>query len=401
MKRRRNGEGSYYRNSSGAYVYACRYVDPLTGKKKRKAITAATKEKLDEKVSIWKKNLAAKESPEKMTVGDWCEQFLRNVKPTVKTKTFASYDGNIRNHIIPALGTIKLKDLSPSHVQAMINDLHSSGLSPETTATVRRVLSVALNQAVAYWLIPDNPVNATKPPRIEKKLPVVLNKEQIIALLDAADKCEFLPKTDDDSRLYLRRCYFTLLCIAIDSGCRIGELLALRWMDLQQGRLYIRRALEGNKIGTPKTESSYRAVTLSKSALGILKDFCKYQLAYCDKWGFWKVSDNSLIFANSWGTIIYLQNLSKRWWKPLLKAACIPVGFRWHNLRATSATQLLQSGIPVKAVSERLGHSNVSVTLSKYAGIVRGIEEQAAIVMDGVIGKTKTLPPPPTDSGEE
>ena len=390
MKRRRNGEGSYYRGLDGIYVFSCRYTDAVTGEPKRKTITAATRDKLDTKVVEWQEKVKMRNmQSEHVTVDDWCRQFLVNVKPSVKEKTYKNYEGIIRKHIIPAIGKIRLDKLTPAQVQNMINNLHASGLAPVSVATVRRALSICLNQAVAFRLISINPVNATKAPRIEKKLPIVLNQEQIIRLLETAEVCDFLPQTDDDSRLYLRKCYYTALCLAIDSGCRIGELLALRWRDLTDGRLYISRALEGSKIGTPKTANSYRAITLSRSVLAILKEWHDYQAAYCDKWGFWSMTGDSLIFANSWGNLVYPQNLSKRWWKPLLKAAGMPVGFHWHNLRATMATQLLQGGVPVKAVSERLGHSNVSVTLSKYAGLIHGIEEQAAVVMDDVIRGTE------------
>lgn len=391
MKRRRNGEGSYYRNAAGAYVYACRYVDALTGESKRKVITAATRDKLDIKVDTWQEYIKSQQMPPQMTVAEWCEQFLANVEPTIKVKTYKGYKGIIYKHIIPAIGKIKLDKLSSAQIQSMINAVHASGMSPETVATIRRILSIALNQAVAYRLIPVNPVNATKSPRIEKKLPVVLSKEQILVLLEAADRCDFLPPTTDDSRLYLRRCYFYALAVAIDSGARYGELFALRWRDLVDGKLYISRALEGNKIGTPKTSTSYRAVTLSKGALKLLEEWREYQKAYCDKWGFWEFSKNSLIFCSSWGTLVYPQNLAKRWWRPLLKAAKMPQGTHWHSLRATMATQLLQGGIPVKAVSERLGHSNVSVTLTRYAGLIHGIEEQSAVIMDSILEKLPAL----------
>ncbi|MBO5637923.1 MAG: site-specific integrase [Acidaminococcaceae bacterium] len=385
MKRRRNGEGSYYQNSHGLYVYSCRYTDPLTGKSIRKSITASSQKKLDEKVTAWKDKQKAGQMPsDKMTVDEWGQKFLADVKPSLKDKTYKGYKGIFNQHITPALGKIRLNALTAAHIQKMINDLHEKGLSPATVATVRRILSISLNKAVAYRLIPVNPVNITKAPRQEKKLPIVLSKEQIVTLLVAADKCEFLPPTTDESQLYLRRCYFYALAIAIDSGARYGELFALRWRDLVEGKIYINRALEGNKIGSPKTTTSYRAVTLSKGALKLLEEWKAYQEAYCTKWGFWEFSDSSLIFTSSWGTLVYPQNLAKRWWKPLLKATKMPQGIHWHSLRATMATQLLQAGIPIKAVTERLGHTNVSVTLMRYAGLIHGIEEQSATVMGSI-----------------
>lgn len=401
MKRRRNGEGSYYRNKkSGLYVYSFKYTDPVTGKTKRKNITALSQKKLDEKVENWKKKQEEErekkqkeeELPtEQLTVEEWGKQFLSFVKPSLKVKTYKGYSGIFKKHIIPALGKIRLCELKPSHIQKMINNLYDRGLSAETVATVRRVLSISLNKAIAFKVIENNPVNATKAPRIEQKNPIVLTKEQILVLLDAADKCDFLPPTSDESQLFLRRCYFYALALAIDSGARYGELFALRWRDLKDGKLYISRALEGNKIGTPKTPTSYRSVTLSKGALKLLEEWKVYQSAYCEKWGFWEFSDNSLIYCSSWGTLVYPQNLAKRWWKPLLKATKMPHGVHWHSLRATMATQLLQAGVPVKVVSERLGHSKVSVTLTRYAGLIHGIEEQSAVIMGNILEELPTL----------
>ena len=401
MKRRRNGEGSYYRNNkSGLYVYSFSYTDPLTGVTKRKNITALTQQKLDEKVNEWKRKQEADrekrqkeaEHPsEQMNVEEWGEQFLDLFKDTLKVKTYKGYKGIFKKHINPVLGKIRLNELTPVHIQKMINNLYHDGLSPETVATVRRVLSICLNKAIAFKILQTNPVNFTKAPRIEQKNPIVLTKEQILVLLDAADKCDFLLPTSDESQLFLRRCYFYALAVAIDSGARYGELFALRWRDLKDGKLYISRALEGNKIGTPKTPTSYRSITLSKGALKLLEEWKVYQSAYCEKWGFWEFSDNSLIFCSSWGTLVYPQNLAKRWWKPLLKATKMPHGVHWHSLRATMATQLLQAGVPVKVVSERLGHSKISVTLTRYAGLIHGIEEQSAVIMGNILEELPTL----------
>lgn len=411
MKRRRNREGSYYRTKKGSYVFSIRFKDPATGKSKRKNITALTMQKLDEKVAEWKEKQAAEQKTpemvedcqdelveerkpaEELTVEKWCQQFLDAIKPTLKVKTFKSYKGNIDNHIVPVLGKIKLGELGAAPIQKMLNDLYERGLSPASVATVRRILSVCLNKAKAFGYMQVNPVDVTKAPRQEKKLPIVLSKDQIIVLLEAADTCDFLPPTTDESQLFLRRCYFTALCLAIDTGCRYGELFALRWRDLQDGKIFVSRSIEGNRIGTPKTDTSYRSVTLSEGALKILKEWYDYQSAYCEKWGFWELTDNSLIFCSSWGTLVYPQNLAKRWWKPLIKATKMPQGLHWHSLRATMATQLLSNGVPVRAVSERLGHSSVSVTLQRYSGLIHGIEEVSAKIMGNILeSSTKLLP---------
>lgn len=386
MKRRRNGEGTYTRNKKGIYIYSCRYEDPVTGKAMRKYIRAKTQVELDIKVVKWKAiRNAGMVAGGTMTVGEWCEQFLLYVKPTVKIKTYKNYAGNLRLHVIPALGKIKLNKLTTAQIQMLLTRLGVEGLSPVSVATVRRILIIALNRALDYGLLPRNPAVKSKAPRIEPKLPVTLSYEEVNRLLANAEAGDFLPATNDESSLYLRRCYYMAMRISLESGVRLGEMLALRWCDLHDGKLYITRAMEGNRVGTPKTKSSYRAITLSKKTLVDLANWQEYQKTYSEKWGLWDVCPSSLIFTSGWGTMIYPQNMAKRWWRPLLEASRMPKGIHWHSLRATMATLLLQAGVPVKVVSERLGHSSVSVTLMRYAGIVRGIEESTAVIMDNIL----------------
>lgn len=388
MKRRRNGEGSYTQDKNGLYVYSCRYDDPVSGEQKRKYLRANTKSALDAKVAEWNEQRNLRLSPEQITVGEWCTQFLAYVKPSIKAKTYNNYEGNIRLHINPALGKIRLNKLNLAQVQTMLNRLNDKGLSPVSVLTVRRVLCVVLNKAVEFSLIERNPARHSKAPRVEPKLPVVLSKEEAMRLLEYAEAGDFLPKTDDEGALYVRQCYYVAVRLALDSGCRQAELFALRWCDFKDGKLYISRALEGSRIGTPKTRTSYRAITLASSTIDILESWRVYQRSYCEKWQLWQATPQSLIFTTGWGTPVYVQNMSKRWWHPLLHASHMPAGTHWHSLRATMATLLLQAGVPVKVVSERLGHSNINVTLLRYNGIVHGIEEQSAVVMNDILTKS-------------
>lgn len=394
-RKRLDGEGSYAKEKNGSYVWACRYTDPLTGERKRKYLRSKELGELEKKVDEFKEALKLGQAPSgNMTVAEWCDKFLEETKSTVKTKTYVGYESNIRNYIRPNIGVIPLKKLTVAQVQGMLLRMSSKGLKPQTVATARRILCVALNRAVSYGIIRRNVAQDSKAPRSNATL-VVLDKEEVHRLLEYAYDSRFLPETNDPMSLYLRRCFYLLVMASLDSGARLGEASALQWGDLRGNRIYINRALEGRKIGTPKTQSGYRAITLSKTTLKELATWKAYQEAYCKKWGFWKVSNKSFIFTNGHGNIINSQNMGSRWWRPLLKASGMPDGICWRSLRATSATLLLASGVPVKSVSERLGHSNVSITLAKYAGIIRGIEEQSAVVMDGIL--SDQVEPPTID----
>lgn len=395
-RKRLDGEGSYTKEKHGSYVWACRYTDPLTGEKKRKYLRSQDLSALEKKVDDWKKSLKSGQLPSgDMTVSDWCDRFLEETKPTVKIKTYVGYEGCIRNYIRPNIGLVPLKKLTLAHVQAMLLKMSQKDLKPATVATARRILCIVLNRAVCYGLIRRNVATDSKAPKGIIAPPVVLDKEEVKRLLEYASDSRFLPETNDPVSLYLRECYYVAVRVSLDSGVRQSEMMALQWGDLRENRIYINRSMEGRKVGTPKTKSGFRGITLAPSTLKILAEWRKYQEAYCKKWAFWKVTNKSYIFTNGHGNILNSQNMGSRWWRPLLRASSMPAGTHWHTLRSSMATLLLASGIPVKSVSERLGHSSVSVTLARYAGIIRGIEEQSAVVMDGIL--SGTVEPPTID----
>ena len=230
-----------------------------------------------------------------LTVGEYLERWLKDVEETVRRSTFERYGYAIRPHILPALGRGKLKELDPAHLRAFYRDRLDSGLSPATVHKLHVVLHKALKAAVADGLIPRNAAAGLKLPRIEREEVESLTEDQARLLLetvaDAGDRLE------------------ALYVLALNTGMRQGELLALKWedVDLERGILRVRRTLtqEGGTfvLGEPKTKGSRRTIRLTSGAVEALRSHRKRQLEERVWLGsLWQ--DNGLVFASETGTII-------------------------------------------------------------------------------------------------
>jgi len=267
------------------------------------------------------------------------------------------------------LGSVKLKALSPTHVRGLYKEKLSS-LSPRTVRYIHVTLHKALKQAVSDGLIPRNATEAVKPPQVRREEIRPLTPEQVKMLLDAAsgDRLE------------------ALYVLAVHTGLRQGELLGLKWddIDLQARTLQVRRALitarGGPRLATPKTKGSRRRVSLTGVAAEALKGHLERQLAEIDRAGsLWQ--ENGLVFASETGAPLDRRYLTSRRFKPLLKRAGLP-HFRFHDLRHTCATLLLTQNVNPKVVSEMLGHSSIAITLDTYSHVLPNMQDSAARALE-------------------
>jgi integrase len=256
-----------------------------------------------------------------------------------------------------------------------------SGLSGRTVGYIHVTLYSALKAAVLDGLIPRNPASAVKPPRMDKQEMTPLSPAQARVLLVTAREMD-----DRWSALYV---------LAVTTGLRQGELLGLRWeeVDLASATLRVRHTLQppGFPKGTParltppKTRRSLRGVHLPHSAVAALLRHRKLQDAErATSNGSWR--DRSLVFPNTLGTPMDYTNLMPRHFKPLLRRAGLP-NIRFHDLRHTCATLLFTRGVHPKIVSEMLGHSSVSITLDIYSHVIPGLGDAAALAMEEALGK--------------
>jgi integrase len=300
-------------------------------------------------------------------------EWLAVVRSTVALGTFERYEQYIRVHAIPALGRIKLGRLTPQHFQRLYQEKLAAGLSPTTVSHLHTVLHGALAEAVRWGLVPRNVVALVRPPRKVHVEVVALTVEQARALLAAAA----------DNR------FEALFILALKTGLRRGELLALRWedVDLDKGVLQVRgtlrRTREGLRIGTPKTPASRRKVVLSPASVTALRRHRarqeQEQQAAFELW-----QDLGLVFPNRLGRPMEPRDLLADVYRPLLNRTGLPP-VTFHTLRHTAATLLLAEGEHPKVVQELLGHAQVSITLDRYSHMTPRLMSNAAALMDRLL----------------
>jgi integrase len=291
----------------------------------------------------------------------------------VRQSTHERYEYAINPHITPALGRIKLKDLTPAQVRWFYRQRLDSGLAPATVHKMHVVLHKALKAAVSDGLIPRNPTASLKLPRIIREEIDPLDQEEARRLLTAAcgDRLE------------------ALYVLALNTGMRQGELLALKWedVDLERGVLRVRRTLSRRNnvyvLDEPKTKKSRRTIRLTAGAATALEVHISRQLEGMERMGS-LYQPGGLVFATTTGTIINPSNLRNRSFKPLLKHAKLrPI--RFHDLRHTCATLLLSKDVNPKVVSEMLGHASVSITLDIYSHLLPDMQEKAARALEDAL----------------
>ena len=382
--RRTNGEGSiYYNRERRCYDGQFIYDDPVTGEHKRKKLTGPSKsavvkrgkEFLDQIQKAREAYLAeqAKAAP----LANWLDEWLTSyVQPCVKIKTFERYRCSINNHILPYIGQIPLDQLTAEDVQKMLNGLLESGgednkgLSPRTVNAARRTLKTALDKALHLRKIPYNPVEATKAFRTDRAQISILSRPDAKKLLAAAKE-------------YEQNAYIAVL-LALSTGMRIGEIFGLLWenIDSTGKKLYVRQSLVTTNHGyrmepSPKTKAGHRQIELPDHCVEALRDHQKWQEAQKAEW-LNKWCNLGLVVTNSNGSYRDPNYFSYVIFKRLLNLAGIKEGIRFHDLRHTHATWLLEKGVNPKVVAERLGHSSIRITLDTYSHVIQGMQQTAA-----------------------
>ena len=287
---------------------------------------------------------------------------------------------NIHRHILPELGQIPLTELRPAHIQAFYRSKLESGrvdgeggLGPSTVNQIHRILSTSLRHAVKWGLVGRNVAEAVDPPRIPRNEPHTLDSKGVNKLLEASKETAYHP----------------VFHLAIYTGLRRSELLGLRWrdVDLDMATLSVvqtRMQLPGGKsfFQEPKTSKGRRQVALSPSSVILLRDYRELQGLQSIMAG-WEITPDSPIFRYEDGSDILPDSVTHAFKKLALKAGL--QGVRFHDLRHTHASLMLKQGIHPKVVSERMGHSTVSITLDVYSHVTPGIQRAAALAFDEVV----------------
>ena len=376
-KRRANGEGNIRKRKDGRWEGRFTVgINPETGKQIFKNVLGKTQAEVKEKL---KKALDEAKKVDytrtgKYTVEMWMDEWFENVcKIKVRPSSHQTYRGYIDHHITPYIGNIPLEKLSTMDLQKLYRKLMNKGrierveaekqpkgLSAKTVRNINQVIFSALDFAVAQKILSANACKAVALPKIEHKEMKTIPAEQLEAFFKEAKETGV----------------YEMYYIELATGLRRGELLGLKWQDIdwKNGIIKVRRQVarvDGEIVEAPlKTKNSYRAVTISQQAIEVLKT----QKA--------KTNDEYVFPSPNGGPISpdSVNNMLKR----VLARAGIPK-VRFHDLRHTFATIALQNGVDIKTVSGMLGHFSAGFTLDTYAHVTTSAQKEAAETMGQVL----------------
>jgi integrase len=357
--------------------------DDQTGKKQQKWVGGFRTKKLAENAlteALERLRTGTWTDPGRQTVGEYLQGWLTSVTPSLRPTTAASYRWVIETWVEPRIGKVRLGALTPARLSALYGDLLANGrtrgdgggLAPRSVAYTHRILTHALKDAAAWGLLARNPAAVVDPPRASGPEMKVWSAPQVK---------KFLAYVSDD-RLY------AMWAILLTTGLRRGEVVGLRWedVDLRRGTLAIAqtRVSVGYAVETsaPKTARGRRSVSIDPITIRALKAWKTRQdderRTFGELW-----HDSGAVFTVEDGSAIHPETVSA-WFKRLTAAAGLPE-IRLHDARHTAATLALAAGIHPKVVSERLGHASISITMDTYSHVVEGMQEEAAKKMASLV----------------
>ena len=326
--------------------------------------------------------------PERQTVAAFLASWLEDtVSPKNRPQTLRSYAWIVNTHLSPHLGKLTLEKLSPQRIQAFLAERHASGLSVGTVKHVRATLRAALSHAHRWGLVHQNAAKLVVIPRADRYKPAVLAPEQARKFLTVAK----------DHRSG------ALLITAITLGLRRGELLALRWsdVDISSSSLHVRHSLERSKgagliLSEPKSERAKRTLRIPGVTLAALVRHQEEQRV-ARHWAGTAWKEGDFVFTSSVGTPLAPEKVNGELLSALDLAGLPKI--RVHDLRHSCASLLLALGVHPKLVQETLGHSTFTLTMDTYSHMIPALRNEVADQMDKVFAQTPTSAPtkPPTD----
>ena len=373
MAHKGHGEGSIYQRKDGRWAGAITLEN-----RKRKTFYGETRKEVQEKLkaALYEQQQGTLVVGPQQTLGAYLEKWLEQVvRLTKRPNTYNGYRTVVNAHLKPALGHIKLQKLSAEQLQAFFAQKQEK-LKPSTLAHIHSVISSALSNAVKWGLVGRNVASLVSLPRVERYEGQVLTVDQARKLLEVAR----------GSRIDV------LLLVALTTGMRQGELVALHWSDLnfETGVLQVRRNVthmtgKGYVEREPKTKAGRRKIGLTDVVLEALKEHRERQqqarMKAGEKW-----QERGLIFANIYGGYFDADHVGAIF-KKLLKKAGLP-DVRFHDLRHSVATVLLAAKMDLKAVSELLGHSSVAITADIYQSVLSEQQREIVDKMDNLYGRS-------------
>lgn len=375
MTRRGPHEGSIYERWDGRWAGTVS-IGYEAGRRVRKHVMGHSRAEVKDKMAaLMRAHEEQRPIPDQRAkVGPYLRRWLDEVaKPTLRASTYDSYDDILRLHLVPGLGHLALAKLTPADVQRFLTRKLEGGLSPRRVQYIHAVLRRALVIAERWGIVARNVAKLVDPPRVPRHEIAPLTPEQAKVLIE---------KTADDR-------HRALWITALATGLRQGELLALRWedVDLDEGRLYVRHSL-ANVGGAlvlqePKTDRSRRSIALPDVVVAALRGHRTRQLmdrlVAGSRW-----VDSGHVFATMRGTPHHAATITRAFQDALDRAGLPDV--RFHDLRHSAATFLLAQGMTLEDVKNQLGHSTIALTSNTYGHVLEQRQRQVARAMDAVLG---------------
>ena len=383
MAKRGQNEGSIRKRKDGTWEARVTIGISADGKQQRKSLYGKTRQEVSAKMTDLLNNLQKGiiTNPTEMTLAEWLDYYMSEYKKRyVKPTTDINYTVKVKNHIKPAIGHYKLKALRQDIIQKFVNSLSDKGLAPSTVIDVYKLLSNALETAVDDGLIVRNTANRVKLPKTTKPQINVLTQEQQNAFVEQAKVT------------YMGVVYIFDLC----TGMRLGELLGLKWQDIdfEQNQLHIRRILRKVKdpdnadehwhleFGTPKTLSSERTIPLNDTAIKVLADVWEQQEKNKEKASS-AYEDNDLVFCTQLGRPLDPNNIRRTCY-----SICEKIGvsdIHPHCLRHTFTTRGAENNVDVRVMQKFLGHATIKETADAYTHILDDLKQDEIRKLDSAV----------------
>jgi integrase len=366
---RGDGEGTIYKRKNGRW---CGQVtigtDPKTGNPIRKTFYGDKRKDVARQMTELKQQLfdGSYIKQSEITVEEWFTQWNKGRKNTVAYSTYRVYGSLIRNHIAKEIGDIKLKDLKTRHLQEILNDRFDKGLKSGSIKLLHAIVNRSLKQAVKERIVHSNPAQAVEVPKKQEEDKLhTWNKKQVN---------KFLARASDHR-------YYMVFFLAVNTGMRKGELLGIKWedIDFNKKRIEVKRQAirtdKGTILKKPKTKAGNRIIPVTDNVIKKLKKHkirqSENKLALGSNY-----KDKDLVNCNKIGDLINPVTAYTEF-KEIIRSIKLP-DIRLHDLRHTFSTLFLEAGGNIKTLQQILGHSSISVTMDTYSHVTDEMLDSAA-----------------------
>ena len=372
-------------NSYYAVIYEG--INPATGKPRHRWHRAGATKKEAERVLtdlVKRHHDGDYRAPEKITLGVYLlERWLPARRAQLGDTTFSSYQRNIELHVVPYLGSMPLQRLAPEDLDGLYARLLTNGkrkhgggaLSPKTVRNIHAILLKALADAQRKGTISRNVAELADPPKLSRRARPTMrvwNADQLRQFLEAIETHHLYPA------FYLKA----------NTGMRRGEILGLTWrnIDFETARISVTQAVLAPDyqvtVSDVKTPYSRRTIDLDPRTVAVIRAWRKRQLEQYLQSGL-RTDEAAFVFARRDGEPLHPDHFSQAF-ERLLSKSDLP-RIRLHDLRHTHATLLIQAGVPIKVVSERLGHASVAFTMQVYQHVLPGMQADAAATFGKIV----------------